>query len=107
MSLYLWSVKPKKQMGRWATEEANVVLDAVIAELPGSTREELEPLAERLIAAMFDSLPREVMGRALDPIGWPDHRAQILLELDAAISAARAEVLGSAKGDASQPKGAE
>lgn len=95
-------VNPAKPSGRSGAPPSAMVekLNKLFDEWENGTPEQVALLTQLAIAAMFDNLPREVMGRALDPIGWPDHRAQILLEIDAAISAARAAVLGSAKGDA-------
>jgi hypothetical protein len=71
------------------------------------------PFVIRLIGIFFDNLPVDVMATALDPSVWENddaglwrsaisvaRRKKSTRQIRAAISAARGQVLGSAKGDA-------
>lgn len=102
-------VNPAKPSGRSGAPPSAMV-EAVCKELPFDRPDRSAArlaAVHRIIAAMFDNLPREVMAQEIKGCHWPncpckaaDPCSTKLQLIDAAISAARAEVLGSAKGDA-------
>ena len=76
------------------------MVEAVLEELQAVDGEPDAEDAYHVIAAVFDNLPREVMAEGGERILGKSNRPLLDDLVDAAISAARAAALGSAKGDA-------